>query len=64
VSPRVRWYRNNRSLALVLPFLIVAGAITQTTLDGAAKQAGLVVTIVLLLAFIAQVTLNAARGRR
>lgn len=61
---RTPWHRNNRSLALVLPFVIIIGAYTQIALTGTARVAGLAVTIVLLVAFIAQVSVNAARSRR
>ncbi|MCC2308121.1 hypothetical protein [Cellulomonas chengniuliangii] len=58
------WYRNNRTLTLLLPFVIIVAAISQLSLTGRAKDLGLILSIVLLLGFVVLVSTNVAKGRR
>ncbi len=64
MQERAPWYRSNRALARVLPFIIIGGALAQAGLTGTARDIGLGVTIALLVLFVAVVTANAARSRR
>lgn len=60
----VPWYRSNRTLASVLPFLIIAAALARLRFDGTAQTVALVVSSLLLLGFAVLVTANVARRRR
>jgi len=53
------WYRNNRTLAGALPFLIIFGAVAQMYFDGAAKLIAQVIAGCLLLGFAVLVSANA-----
>ena len=61
---KLPWYRNNRNLAVCLPFLVIFAAYAQVSFDGTAQLVAQVVAGILLVAFIVLVTFNVrARAR-
>ena len=64
MQAKLPWYRNNRNLAVFLPFLVIIAAYAQISFDGTARLVAQVVAGLLLVGFIVLVTFNVrARAR-
>lgn len=58
------WFRTNRQLVLVLPFLVIALAVTRAAMAGTARTVAQAVLGVALLGFIVLVGVNARADAR
>ncbi|HEU4675203.1 MAG TPA: hypothetical protein VFS29_04405 [Motilibacteraceae bacterium] len=63
-TPNRPWYKNNRQLVALLPFLVIGLGVAQSGLTGATRNVAQAVLGAALLGFVVLVGRNARRGAR